>query len=122
MLRTELANAFRQGAPIHREQLRRVRDRVLRQPGRLGGEQRIAGRVGPGQVAGQRHTHDRPQTTAIQGVPLHHHHGPTDACGRAPRHWQFGPPELPLLDLYHSTRASTDCAAARTNASGVASS
>lgn len=102
---------------VERHDARRIGDRIPIQPARRRSQQHVARRVGPFEIAGQRHAHHRRDSALVESVALNDQNGSTIARRGADRFAQVGPPHLPLVD-YHSTRSSARRAAARANPSG----
>ena len=113
------AGTFIEQASVESDDLRGVGHRISRKTRRPCGQKHVARRVGPPQVARERHAHRGGEAASIQGVALHHHDRSSKPWARSDGGGKIGPPDLALRD-HHSTRSRTRRAAAARNSSGSA--
>ena len=113
------AGTFIEQASVESDDLRGVGHRISRKTRRSCGQKHVARRVGPPQVARERHAHRRGEAASIQGVALHDHDRSSKPGARSDGGRKIGPPDLALRD-HHSTRSRTRRAAAARNSSDSA--
>lgn len=97
--------------------LRDVRDRILRQPGCSLRQKDVSGGFGPFQIRGQGDADNGADLAPVEGVPLNHQNRPAETGRGSDRLTEIDPPDL-ALDDYFSLRRRVLSAALRTNASG----
>lgn len=112
----ELAGALRQDGLVERDHLRHVGDRVVGQARDARGQEGVARRVGPFEIAGERHAHNRGQPATVERIALHDHDRSPEAGPRSDRRRKLGPPDLALRD-HHSVLSRTSRPAAATKPS-----
>src|SRR6266536_45011 len=120
LLLRDAADTLREEGAVERDDLRDVGDGLLGEAGAPRRQENVAGRLGPFEVARERHAHDGRDAAPVEGVALDDENGPAEPRSGARRRGKVGPADVALGD-HHSERSSTWRAAAEPNLSSLVS-